>query len=157
MSIGTVIKVAGNIPASVFTSSIVSIDVPEDGLIMGVQALMVPNFVPAVGIRNNLTSHLVAELSFNSTHQININDARGTIAGIGVAIQELYAEATETGGGSGKFSETSNLWIDGGLIVNAGERIHMHGSSSGLNLTADVTFLMYLKTSGGGRRALKRR
>lgn len=157
MGISTIIKVAGQIPANATTDSIVSVDMPEDGSIMCIGGLIIPTYTLAAGVRANNTLQCVAELSFNSTNQIGSNDARGTIAGVGVAVNEVWSEVAETGGAGAKFSEQNSLCIEGGIEVNAGERIHLHGLTNSLNLVADVTFLLYIKQTGGGRRHPKRR
>lgn len=158
MAIDTIIKVAGTVPAGVATSDIAAIDIPEDGEIICIGGLILGHNEQTVNtaIENDIF-HVSSELSFLSTHQIGANDARGTIAGIGVSSYILFGETGETGGGCAKMSEIASICFDEGISVNAGERIHMHGNSNVANLTADVTFLIYLKTKGGGRRAGRRR
>lgn len=156
--IDTIIKLAGVIPANTTTNDIAALDMPEDGEIMCLGGLITGLFAPTVGgtLENN-TFYLAAEISFLSTNQIGVNDSRGSIGGIGLSSYIAFSEATETGAGAAKLSEQNSLCIEGGIPVNAGERVHLHGISSLALLTANVTFLMYIKTRGGGRRASKRR
>lgn len=156
--IDTIIKVSGTVPANVTTSGIASIDIPEDGEILCIGGVITGIHVVAPGSTNaNESVQLAAELSFLSTNQIGVNDARGTIAGLGLAMALLFGEAAETGGGGFKFSEMADICPPEGIPVNAGERIHLHGYSSRAEYTAKATFLLYLKTAGGARRARKRR
>lgn len=152
-----IIKVSGTVPANATTSDIVSIDIPEDGLIQCIGGLLVPIFSRGAAPSTNESLSIVAELSFLSTHQIGSNDARGTIAGIGVAVIMVFSEAAETGGGGAKISEQNSLCIEGGIPVNAGERIHLHGSSSDGSLTATATFILYMKFVSRARRSPSRR
>ena len=157
MSIDTIIKISGNILANSTTNDISALDIPEDGLIMCIGGLITGVFTPPPAAAANTSIYVVAELSFLSTNQIGANDSRGGIAGIGVAAAMFFSEAAETGGAGVKLSEQNSLCIEGGIQVNAGERIHLHGVSNLANLTATATFLLYLKTSGGGRRTRKTR
>lgn len=157
MALDTVIKISGTIPANTTTNAIASIDVPEDGEIMSIGGAIIGSYVPVPAPAANITLQLVGELSFNSTNQIGANDSRGGIAGVAVATSFVWSEAAETGGGGGNLSEHGSITFDGGLTVNAGERIFIHGISSHADLTATLTFLMYMKTRGGGRRSPKRR
>lgn len=155
--IDTIIKISGTVLANATTNDIAAIDIPEDGEIMCIGALLIG--IPArVGVAStNLSIRIAAELSFLSTNQIGVNDARGTIAGIGASWAHSFAEATETGGSGAKCSEMADICLPEGITVNAGERIHLHGSSSEALVTATATFLLYMKTKGGGRRDRHRR
>lgn len=156
--IDTIIKVSGTISASATSNDIASIDIPEDGNIVCVGGAIVGIYAPTIGAANtNQNLQLMAELSFLSTNQISTNDARGSIAGVAVSSAGYFAEAVETGGSGFKLSEQDSICLEGGIIVNAGERIHLHGYSSTVGLTATATFLLYITTAGGGRRAIKRR
>ncbi len=157
MAMDTVIKISGIIPAAGTNNALAAIDVPEDGEIMCVGGLVTGIYEPAPAAGANVSLVLAGELSFNSTNQIAQNDSRGAIAGIGTAASMIYGEAAETGAGGFKISEMNSLCIEGGLTINAGERIYIHGYSSAADLTATLTFLMYIKTRGGARRATKRR
>lgn len=157
MSVDTIIKVAGIVPANDTTNDISAIDIPEDGEILAIGGVILGLYSKVPGASQNLTLQLSSELSFLSTNQIGSNDSRGSIAGIGVACVFNYAEAGETGGGGGNLSEFGVITFPEGIIVNAGERIHLHGFSNSADLTAAATYVLYLKTKGGARRAGRRR
>lgn len=157
MPLDTIIKISGTILANATTNGIASIDIPEDGEIMCIGGLIMGIFQPAPNSYANTGIRVAGELSFNSTNQIGINDSRGAIAGIGAAGTMMFSEAAETGGGGCKISEQNSLCIEGGITINAGERIFIHGFSNDVDLTGTLTFLLYIKTRGGGRRAAKRR
>ena len=157
MSIDTIIKVSGAITANSTQNDIASIDIPEDGEILCVGGVILGIYSPSPSTFANFGPQLSAELSFLSTNQIGANDARGTIAGIAVSGFILFSETTETGGGGCKLSEQASICPPEGITIQAGERIHLHGVSNAANLTATATFLLYIKTRGGGRRAVKRR
>lgn len=156
----TVIKVASTavIPVGVVTNSHAAIDIPEDGVLEAVSALIHATVAgaetPAVG--TEIAYILSAELSFLSTNQFNINDARGSIAEVHVSYH-VSADGTAGGPGSSKMSESSFLTLGKGLTVNAGERIHAHCSSNSATLTGRFVFVLYLSTKGGGRRSGRRR
>lgn len=158
MAIDTIIKVSGTVLANATTNDIAAIDVPEDGQIMCIGGLILGIYtIDPAAVLDSQSVQIAAELSFLSTNQIGINDSRGAIAGIGASSFLGFAEVAATGGGGASFSEQNSLCIEGGIDVNAGERIHLHGYSSLALLTATATFILYMKTRGGGRRASKRR
>ena len=157
MGIDSIIKISGTVIAGATSNGIASVDIPEDGEIVCIGGVLTGDYTGAPAPRANSTLRLVAELSFLSTNQIGANDARGAIAGLGVSMVELYGEAAETGGGGGKISEMASICFHEGIIINAGERIYIHGFSSIADLGASATFLLYIKSKGGGRRSTKRR
>ena len=158
MAIDSIIKVSGAIAANdTDQNDIAAIDIPEDGEILAVGGILIGDYDPGPAASANFTIALIAELSFLSTNQFGANDARGTIAGIGCTCILHWSEAAETGGAGGKLSEFGNITFPEGITVNAGERIHLHGSSSLTDATAVASFLLYLKTKGGARRARSRR
>ena len=149
MSINTIIKVSGALPNAATTNSISSIDIPEDSEIVSIGGLIVTTVAQAAA---GLWS-AVAELSFLSTNQIGTNDARGAVAGIGVTF-EIFGAAAGT-----KTSEQNALTFPEAIIVSAGERMHLHGITNlvGPGSVATATFLLYLRTKGGGRRRARLR
>lgn len=158
MPLTTIIKISGTIPADATTNDIASIDIPENGVIYCIGGAIIGKYEPSVGSVNfNKSVELAGELSFLSTNQIAANDARGSIAGLGVSATLVHAEATETGAGMAKMSEQDSIAFTEGIEVNAGERLHLHGISNLPLLTAVLTFMLYIKTTGGGRRTPKRR
>jgi len=140
----TPIKIFGLGTINQFTNSVASIDVPADG-----EIIAITGHVSASGM-DALDDKAYAELSFLSTHQIEINDARGSI------IEVLIRQAFLTTGG-GNSSENISLTFPAGygIPVNGGERIHLHtfGDSG---VIPKGTFVIYLAESGG-RRAKRRR
>lgn len=108
--------------ASTTTDSMVSIDVPEDGKIVGVHLnLRAPNMEAG--------KYAQVELSFLSTSQTSSNDARGVIARTVIATSLLNTNGLASGHGNEAYSFKS------GLPVNAGERLHLH---YGTNTTSTV-------------------
>lgn len=119
-----------------------SIDVPEDGDLMGV----------VMSIRNpNMTAatHSTAELSFLSSSQFTTNDARGLIAGVTIALAALNTN------GLSASSNTQEYIFHKGLSVNAGERIHLHLLTT--DTTAVVITAHMIFKFKGGVRAIRRR
>ncbi len=158
MPLNTIIRISGTIPADATTNDIASIDIPEDGFISCIGGVLVGKYEPTVGSVNfNKSIEIAGELSFMSTNQIGVNDSRGTISGLAVSASLVFGLATEDGGGMAKLSEQDSLCLSEGIVVNAGERLHLHGISNLPLLTATLTFLLYIKTTGGGRRSIKRR
>ena len=148
----SIIKIAGTIPADQTKSDISSIDIPEDGFIWAMDGL-----IYCTGMADDITTAdsmvLLAELSFLSTSQMGSNDARGELQEIGIA---FYAEDS-LGGAGAKCSEVRATSLNKGIPVQAGERLHAHGYSNLPNLTGAFSFLLYLETKGGGRRATRGR
>lgn len=157
MAIDTIIKVSASFTAATVVDSAAAVDIPEDGEILGIGASIYGDFAPSPGVFANQTLVVISELSFLSTNQIGVNDSRGSIAGMIAVMVNHFAEAAETGAGSSKFSEMATLAPEGGISVNAGERVHLHMSSSTANLVGASTYYLYMKARGGGRRAPKRR
>ncbi len=157
MPIDTIVKVSGTILPAATTDDIASVDMQADGEIMCIGGAITGAYT-AVAVAEDLVQSpaLVAELSFLSTNQIAANDARGSIAGLAVASAWFFQ--VNTAGGAGlPLSVMESLCVEGGITVQAGERIHLHGSSNLASLGAVATFMLYIKTRGGGRRAPKRR
>lgn len=157
MPIDTIIKVSGVFIAATTTDSAASIDIPEDGEIVSIGGSIYGDFAPSPGVFANQSLIVISELSFLSTNSIGSNDARGSIAGMLCVNMTHFGEAVETGAGASKFSEIADINPEGGITVNAGERIHLHMSSNTANLVGASTYYLYMKTRGGGRRAPKRR
>ena len=143
MSIDTVIQLSTEGQAS-SANSIQAIDIPEDGSIEAV----VGHVRDATILAGEM---IVAELSFLSTRQTTVNDARGVILSLSLA-----AGALQTNGLANGHSNIGIAFPNGGITVQAGERIHMHAEITG-TLSANIIFILYLSTIGGGRRTRKRR
>ena len=140
----TPIKIAGAGTVSVTSNSVVQIDIPEDG-----EILAISGFVDGSGM-DALNDKAVAELSFLSTNQIEVNDARGSILETAVRV------AGNTGGfAKGSEHVTLSFTPGSGIPVSAGERIHMHTFGS-TGVTPNGNFMLYL-SAGGAKRARRRR
>jgi hypothetical protein len=140
----TPIKIFGEGTISSFSSSVANIDVPEDGEILAIMG-----FVSGKGMDGDGDA-IYAELSFLSSHQIETNDARGSI--LEVAHRVVV-------GAAGAMQSSENVSIGfspgSGIPVNGGERIHLHTFGS-TGVTPKGSFLIYL-SAGGARRATRRR
>ena len=136
----TVIQMYGG--PSTDTDGVSSIDVPEDGEIMGVQITMqAPAMVEA--------KEMQCEISFLSSSQFTTNDARGVIA------RNTIATSTVTTNGGANAHGISNIIFHKGLSVNAGERIHLHFETSDTALCR-IHALIQFKFKGGVRTARRR-
>ncbi len=140
----TPIKIAGDGTISVTSNSVVTIDIPEDG-----EILAISGFVDGQGM-DALDDKAVAELSFLSTNQIEVNDARGSI--LEVAIRQGFLTS---GGGSVSQGVTLSFGPGWGIPVQGGERIHMHTFGS-TGVTPNGNFIIYF-SAGGTRRSTRRR
>ena len=140
----TPIKIFGEGTISVFSSDVASIDIPEDGEILSILGFVSGKGMDADG------DQAYAELSFLSTHQIESNDARGSIL-------EVATRMSLGAAGVAKSNESVVISFTpgSGIPLNAGERIHLHTFGS-TGVTPKATFMLYLST-GGARRARKRR
>ena len=119
-----------------------SIDIPEDGELMGVIMS-----IRAPGMAAN--RYVATELSFLSSSQFSTNDARGVIAYV-----ELASGALNTNGLTGANNSQSFIFHKG-LNVNAGERIHLHLSTNDtVNVRVRCHLIFKFK---GGVRAVRRR
>lgn len=139
----TPIKIAADGTVGITVDSAATFDVPEDGWIVGILAQLV-----AANMLSNVVAK--AELSFNSTNQLLANDSRGAISEIGVRTGAI------TTSGASKASENFFQSLPEGIVVNAGERLHLH-IESGSSVIATASFIVYFSFSGGGRRAARRR
>lgn len=155
--IDSIIKISGNVLAAATSDGIAALDIPEDSEIISIGGGIMGEFTPIPAAATSLTLQLAAELSFMSTNQIGVNDSRGSIAGIVCACCLFAMADPETGSAGGNLSEFNSIAFSEGIGVNAGERIFLHGFSNTVALTATATFMIYLKTKGGGRRSAKRR
>lgn len=145
--INTIIKVSGTILAGAVTDDIAAIDIPDDGIIRAIGGALYGIYAtPATG-----SIQILSEISFLSTNQFGANDSRGTLAGLVVAGTILSTE------GGYNLSEFGNIVFPDGIPINAGERIHLHGSSSAANLTAVASYLLYIQSKGAGSRTRFRR
>lgn len=117
-----------------------SIFVPQDGELEGIQWSL-------NAILNADSEFCVAELSFVSTNQQTVNDARGPISTIRSQVSAITAAGTV-------LSEI-NLYVPMGLAVQGGERIFLHIIATA-GVVSTVVAQLHYRTGGAGRRALRR-
>lgn len=142
--IDTIIKIAGTGTVAVTTDGVASIDVPEDGEIVAIAGV-----VYGTGMADD--DRAMAEISFLSTSQFGVNDARGAIVGLVVQVGVV------TTSGQAQAQDSGVIVFGGaGIPVNAGERIHLHTSAT-TGVIPSATFMLYMTTTGGGRRSRKTR
>ena len=124
------------------TDDVSSIDMPEDGLLMGVFiSMQSPSMVQG--------KEMQVEISFLSSSQFTTNDARGIIA------HTCLATATPTTeGGAGAMANT-NIIFHSGITIAAGERIHMHFETSD-SVLCRIHALLIFKFKGGIRSVRRR-
>jgi len=144
MPIDSVIKISGTGDVNATTNDVASIDIPEDSLIVGVYGL-----ITGAGMATEDLAQ--AEISFLSTNQIGVNDARGSIMEVSVMTN------TVTTSGQAQASSELFMSLPDGIPAAAGERVHLHTFGSA-GVTPSATFTLYLVTTPGtGRRATRRR
>ena len=128
--------------ATASSDDVASIDVPEDGELMGV-VMCISNAAMVAAKRSAI------ELSFLSSSQFTTNDARGVIGFV-----EITTSALNTNG-LAKSNETQSFIFHKGLSVNAGERIHLHFLTTDTSTAVMNAFLIF-KFKGGVRAARRR-
>ena len=139
----TPIKIFGAGTISVATNDVAAIDIPEDGEILAILGTL-----NASGMDD--ADRASCELSFLSTNQIQINDARGSI--LEVSIRSVLS----TNGGLIAAESVALSFSPGsGIPVNAGERIHLHTEGT-TGVTPTGMFMIYL-SAGRAKRASRRR
>lgn len=144
MAIDSIVKIAGTGTAGATSNDVASIDIAEDGFIVGILG-----YIEALALSSGDAA--IAELSFLSTQQQQANDARGSIMEI-----IIQAGAVVTSGNT-KASENVFMSLPEGIPVAAGERIHLHTFADS-GVTPLGVFMLYLSFSPGtGRRAQRRR
>lgn len=138
-----IIKVSGAGSVSTTSNDVASIDMPQDGEIRGVLS-----HVRGSGIATG--DRATAEISFLSTNQIGVNDARGSITEISQQTGDI------TTSGQADASNSFYQAFDPGIPVQGGERLHMHTSAS-TGVTPTGTFMLYITVGGTRRRSTRRR
>lgn len=113
--------------------AVASIDVPDGGIIEGVQWAADST---AAGDAETLR----AELSFASTSGFTSNDTRASITGIRNAMNFTTSGADSVG---------INMFVPMEVEVQAGERLYLHTSN---NATGTISCWIYLRLPGGGAR-----
>jgi len=138
----TVIRVHSS--GTTTSDSVASVDIPEDGDIVGVHGN-----IAASGLDADADGCQV-ELSFLSTNQLGTNDARGSIMSMDVR------NTAATVASIAQNSLSTYVSFQDGIPANAGERIHMHRIvSTGVN--ARARFDIYFRTTKVTRRTRRRR
>ena len=130
----TTIKMDGGTAPS--GDSVATIDVPEDGLIVGAQIYVSGNQITAT------TANMKAELNFGSANSFDKNDARSVII-----FARWHAGDIQTAEG-GVQEAINNIVFPDGLAVFAGERIHMHATASGITTAEAVALIVFRFKSG---------
>lgn len=142
MSINSIITVAfSGITAT--AASVANVDMPEDAEIVAISSRISDNTLLT-------TESIRTQLSFLSSSQIDTNDARGVIFETQLTAGTLQTNGFIRGDANHAIS------LPDGIPVNAGERIHMHVNVTGTP-NGSATFILYLRTKGGGRRSVRRR
>ena len=111
--------------------SVASIDVPDDGFIVGAQLFCAGRSPSAAN------ASIVAELSFGSTNQLTTNDARNVI------ISNHWHAGDVQVAEVANMAVTNNLVYPDGLTVFAGERIHLHTAVVALTMSEVVALLVF--------------
>lgn len=121
--------------------SIATIDVPDDGVIVNAQI-----YVAGVAPSSN-TAMIRGELNFGSSNSFDTNDARTVIC------QAIWnAGDIQTAEAVISHSAKTTFFPDG-LIVFAGERIHMHTSVAAISASEAVALIVFrFKTFTSRRR-----
>ncbi len=123
------------------------IDIPEDALIVGVDWDM------AASDLDSVADSALAQLSFLSTNQFSVNDARGVISSISIRANNTEGTATNPIVSSvQKFVNMENP----GLSVAGGERLHLHLSLS-TGVAVSVRCVVHLSVRGTAVRRSRRR
>ncbi len=131
--------------ATATADGIASIDVPEDGEIVGIDWDMVAS--AGFGDLDNMQ----IQLSFLASSQFTTNDARGAISSCGIGVG-----AITTSGVGGGLQAQKFVWLTDGLDVAGGERLHLHSLRVGV-ATTEVRCLVHLKTRKARARRTSRR
>ena len=124
---------------------VASLDVPEDGEIMGIDWDM----VGTAGFQS--ADAIQAQLSFLASSQFVTNDARGAISSCGLAVGLVSTNGTGGGIHAQKF-----VSMEEGLNVSGGERLHLHALLVGV-ATTETRCLVHLKTKRTAARRSRRR
>lgn len=140
------IKITGDATADGITNSVASVDIPQDGDLVGVYGELT--------VETNMgtsADFCRAELSFLSTNQFGANDARGSI----LELNTVHSAITS---GSSHNDARQYMWLgQDGLRIVAGERLHIH-SENDTGLDSKITFILYLRVrSAPTRRSTRRR
>lgn len=138
-----IVKLGGTGTISVATSGVACVDIPQEGFIVGILG-----HVRGSGMATGDSAE--AEVSFLSTHQFLVNDARGS----------LMEMATKTGdittSGQAQASQTTFMSFLDGIPVAAGERLHLHTQGS-TGVTPTGLFMLYILLGSIRRRSQRRR
>ncbi len=138
----SVYKIYGTSVSATVSNSLATLDIQVDGLIVALLTDINPNGMDA------LNDEVLMELSFLSSNTFTINDSRGSliVASLG---QNFLTSGGGVGGGNASIGGLS-------IPVNAGERIHLHTSSSS-GVTAGCTGYLYVNDGVDLKPARRRR
>lgn len=119
-----------------------TIDIPENAEIIAISGAL--RSIDAI-----LGELVQVEVSFLSSNQLNVNDARGSIF-------VMNAMATGGTGSIGYAVNHSVSFANAPIDLNAGERLHLHIQGTAVH-TAFIDVILFLNLLGGGRRTVRRR
>ncbi len=125
-------------------NDIASVDIQDDGFIEAAYLDV------SVAGADALTDEAIIEVSFASTNTFSVNDVRSSIL-MARIVQNFL---TSGGGVQGK---SVSIALGKGIPVNAGERIHMHGTVSSGGTVRGICYLYVVTSRGVTRRATRRR
>ena len=124
----TTIKMDGGASAG---DSIATIDIPEDGLLLNASI-----YISGRGPSAN-TAMMRAELNFGSSNSFDNNDVRTVISHVMWDVGDIQtAEAAIS-------HPPHTTFFPDGLIVFAGERIHLHAEAAGFTFQEAVALLVF--------------
>lgn len=143
MAADLIIKMFGSITAGTSADSLMTVDVPQDGVIENIMMGIAPLGMDA------LDDSLRFELSFGSTNTFSQNDAR-----VSIAEMRVEQEFLTSGGGP----SAANMVLTGiNIPVFGGERIHGHVSvDAGVGGQVFAYLYLDVRGRGPGRRSIRR-
>ena len=127
-----ILQLTGTGAANATTDGVAALDIPEDGLIMGVDWDIWAEAEAATAVL------LKAQLSFLATNQFDTNDARGPISNI-------YMKRVITTSGASMASTSKWVSMPTPLQVAGGERIFVHTDSSAATWTVGFAALVHFQ------------
>ena len=134
----TIIKMDGGQTAQ---DSAATIDVPDDGLLMGCKLIIAASGFGTGGL------YMRAELSFASTNAFDSNDTRATFNYIHVESDDIQTAENSVA------HHESNMIFPDGIRVFAGERLHLHTQVTTVSQREAIAILVFrFKTFTARRR-----
>lgn len=134
---GSVQKMYG----TVIGDSVASVDVPQDGHIVGVQ------FSVSMGMQAD-ADRIAIQLAFASTSSLTVNDTRNVIAEVRMA-NELVTSG-------GMLMGINVFYALPDIPVGAGERLYLHAAGTSTGVAAQMACMIYYDFEEG-RAPMRRR